>query len=119
MMLKKYYTTIRELLAIVFAFDKFKASLLGISIVAFTYHSTSTYLPRKKDAKDRLIRWISLLQEFINGNFINHKKMQSKENGSSWFDLALVNYFTLSVSKPRSKTTILPKKKKKKQVLIQ
>ena len=30
---KKYYTTIRELLAIVFAFDKFKASLLGISIV--------------------------------------------------------------------------------------
>lgn len=77
MMLKKKYTTIEELLAIVFAFDKFKADLLGISRVVFTCHSTLKYLPSKEDARARLIRWILLFQEFINDKFANHRQIHS------------------------------------------
>lgn len=63
--------------AIVFAFDKFKAYLLGISRVVSAYHSTLKYLPSKEDARARLIRWILLLQEFINGKFVNHRQIYS------------------------------------------
>ena len=59
------YTTIeKELLAIVFALDKFRAYLVGASIVIFTDHSVLKYLVKKKDLKARLICWILLLQEF-------------------------------------------------------
>ncbi|RVW34657.1 Retrovirus-related Pol polyprotein from transposon 17.6 [Vitis vinifera] len=61
---KNYTTTENELLAMVFALDKFKNYLLGTSIVIFTDHSALKYLFNKKDAKARLIRWILLLQEF-------------------------------------------------------
>ncbi|KAL6340534.1 hypothetical protein AAG906_010442 [Vitis piasezkii] len=59
-----YTTTNKELLAVVFALDKFRAYLVGSFIVVFTYHSTLKYLLTKQDAKARLIRWIRLLQEF-------------------------------------------------------
>uniref|UniRef100_A0A2N9FQF2 RNA-directed DNA polymerase n=1 Tax=Fagus sylvatica TaxID=28930 RepID=A0A2N9FQF2_FAGSY len=59
------YTTIeKELLAVVFALDKFRSYLMGTSIVVFTDHAALRYLLSKKDAKARLIRWILLLQEF-------------------------------------------------------
>ncbi|RVW87019.1 Retrovirus-related Pol polyprotein from transposon 17.6 [Vitis vinifera] len=61
---KNYTTTEKELLAVVFALDKFRAYLVGSSIVVFTDHSTLKYLLTKQDAKARLIRWILLLQEF-------------------------------------------------------
>ena len=48
----------------VYALDKFKAYLIGSSIVIFTDHSALKYLLTKQDAKARLIRWILLLQEF-------------------------------------------------------
>ena len=54
----------KELLAVVFALDKFCSYLLGSKITMFTNHSTLKYLLSKKDAKPRLIRWILLLQEF-------------------------------------------------------
>ncbi|RVW24241.1 Retrovirus-related Pol polyprotein from transposon 297 [Vitis vinifera] len=53
-----------ELLAVVYALDKFTAYLIGSSIVVFTDHSALKYLLTKQDAKARLIRWILLLQEF-------------------------------------------------------
>ena len=59
-----YTTTEKELLAVVFAFDKFKAYLVGTKVTVYTDHSTINYLISKKDAKPRLIRWILLLQEF-------------------------------------------------------
>ncbi|RVW33542.1 Retrovirus-related Pol polyprotein from transposon opus [Vitis vinifera] len=59
-----YTTTEKELLVVVFALDKFRASLVGSSIVVFTDHSALKYLLTKQDAKARLIRWILLLQEF-------------------------------------------------------
>ncbi|WJZ91111.1 hypothetical protein VitviT2T_010214 [Vitis vinifera] len=61
---RNYTTTEKELLAVVYALDKFRAYLIGSSIVVFTDHSTLKYLLTKQDAKARLIRWILLLQEF-------------------------------------------------------
>ena len=59
-----YATTEKELLAIVFAFDKFRPYLIGNKVVVHTDHSAIEYLMTKKDAKPRLIRWVLLLQEF-------------------------------------------------------
>ena len=59
-----YATTEKELLAIVFAFEKFKPYLIGNKVIVFTNHSAIKYLMTKKDAKPRLIRWVLLLQEF-------------------------------------------------------
>ena len=59
-----YTTTEKELLAIVFAIDKFKSYLVGTKVIVYTDHAALKYLLTKKDAKPRLIRWILLLQEF-------------------------------------------------------
>ena len=49
-------TTEKELLAIVFAFEKFRPYLIGNKVIVFTDHSTIKYLVTKKEAKPRLIR---------------------------------------------------------------
>ena len=59
-----YATTENDLLAIVFAFDKFKPYLIGNKVIVHTDHSAIKYLMTKKDAKPRLIQWVLLLQEF-------------------------------------------------------
>ncbi|KAG9458840.1 hypothetical protein H6P81_003348 [Aristolochia fimbriata] len=59
-----YTTTEKELLAIVYAFKKFRSYLIGLKVVVYTDHATLRYLFGKKDSKPRLIRWILLLQEF-------------------------------------------------------
>jgi hypothetical protein len=59
-----YSTTEKELLAVVFALDKFRSYLLGTKIIIYSDHATLKYLFSKKDAKCCLIRWILLLQEF-------------------------------------------------------
>ena len=59
-----YTTTEKELLAIVFAFEKFRSYLLGEKVIVFSDHATLKYLLAKKESKPRLIRWILLLQEF-------------------------------------------------------
>ena len=59
-----YTTTEKELLAVVFALEKFRSYLVGSPIIVFTDHATLKYLISKQDAKPRLIRWILLLQEF-------------------------------------------------------
>ena len=61
---QKYTTTEKELLAVVFAIDKFRSYLLGSKIVVHTDHAALKYLFVKKDSKPRLMRWILLLQEF-------------------------------------------------------
>ena len=55
---RNYTTTKKELLAVVFALDKFRAYLARSSIVVFTDHSALKYLLTKQDAKARLIRWM-------------------------------------------------------------
>ena len=57
-------TTEKEMLAIVFACEKFNPYILGSHVVIHTYHAAIKYLMAKKDAKPRLIRWVLLLQEF-------------------------------------------------------
>ncbi|CAM8986726.1 unnamed protein product [Rhodiola kirilowii] len=59
-----YSTTEKELLAIVYAFDKFSSYLVGSKTIVFTDHAAIKYLLSKKDSKPRLITWILLLQEF-------------------------------------------------------
>jgi hypothetical protein len=59
-----YATTEKELLAIVFAIEKFRSYLVGAKVIVYTDHAALKYLLTKKDAKPRLIRWILLLQEF-------------------------------------------------------
>ena len=59
-----YTTTEKELLAVVFAFDKFRSYLVLTKVTVYTDHSAIKYLITKKDAKPKLIRWILLLQEF-------------------------------------------------------
>ena len=58
---QKYTTTEKELLAVVFALDKFRSYLLGSKIVVNTDHGALKYLFDKKDFKPRLMRWILLL----------------------------------------------------------
>ena len=61
---KNYDTTEKEMLAIVYAFEKFRPYLLGSRVIVFTDHAAIKYLLAKKESKPRLIRWVLLLQEF-------------------------------------------------------
>nr|GEV88252.1 reverse transcriptase domain-containing protein [Tanacetum cinerariifolium] len=59
-----YTTTEKEMLAVVYAFEKFCSYLIMNKSIVYTDHSALKYLFAKKDAKARLLRWILLLQEF-------------------------------------------------------
>ncbi|GJW56954.1 reverse transcriptase domain-containing protein [Tanacetum coccineum] len=59
-----HYTTTKELLAVVYAFEKFRPYLVLSKTIVYTDHSALKYLLAKQDAKPRLLRWILLLQEF-------------------------------------------------------
>ncbi|XP_075074692.1 uncharacterized protein LOC142162260 [Nicotiana tabacum] len=59
-----YTVTEQELFAIVYAFEKFCAYLLGSKVIVYTYHAALRYLMANKDVMPRLIRWVLLLQEF-------------------------------------------------------
>nr|GEY18807.1 hypothetical protein [Tanacetum cinerariifolium] len=59
-----YTTTEKEMLAVVYAFEKFRSYLIMNKSIVYTDHSALKYLFAKKDAKARLLRWILLLQEF-------------------------------------------------------
>ncbi|GKB93225.1 reverse transcriptase domain-containing protein [Tanacetum coccineum] len=59
-----YTTTEKELLAVVFSFDKFCQYLVLSKTIVYTDHSALKYFFSKEDAKPRLIRWVLLLQGF-------------------------------------------------------
>ncbi|KAK1616637.1 hypothetical protein QYE76_022154 [Lolium multiflorum] len=61
---RNYATTEKELLAVVFACDKFGPYIVDSKVTVHTDHAAIRYLMEKKDAKPRLIRWVLLLQEF-------------------------------------------------------
>nr|GEX65586.1 reverse transcriptase domain-containing protein [Tanacetum cinerariifolium] len=52
------------MLAVVYAFKKFRSYLIMNKSIVYTDHSALKYLFAKKDTKARLLRWILLLQEF-------------------------------------------------------
>jgi hypothetical protein len=57
-----YATTKIELLALVYAIDKFRSYLVGAKVIVYSDDAALKYFLTKKDAKPRLIRWILLLQ---------------------------------------------------------
>ncbi|GJV49723.1 reverse transcriptase domain-containing protein [Tanacetum coccineum] len=52
------------MLAVVYAFEKFRSYLILNKSIVYTDHSALKYLFAKKDSKARLLRWVLLLQEF-------------------------------------------------------
>jgi hypothetical protein len=58
-----YATTKKELLVVMFAFEKFRSYIVNSKVIVYTDHTVIKYLLSKKDAKPCLIRWILLLQE--------------------------------------------------------
>ena len=61
---ENYSTIKKEMLTMVFAYEKFRPYILGSHVIIHTNHATIKYLMAKKKAKPRLIRWVLLLQEF-------------------------------------------------------
>ncbi|GJT46056.1 reverse transcriptase domain-containing protein [Tanacetum coccineum] len=60
-----HYTTMeKELLTVVYAFEKFWPYLVLSKTIVYTNHSALKYLLAKQDAKPRFLHWILLLQEF-------------------------------------------------------
>nr|GFA37172.1 reverse transcriptase domain-containing protein [Tanacetum cinerariifolium] len=59
-----YITTEKEMLPVVYAFEKFWSYLIMNKSIVHTDHFALKYLFAKKDAKARLLRWVLLLQEF-------------------------------------------------------
>ncbi|GKD58399.1 reverse transcriptase domain-containing protein, partial [Tanacetum coccineum] len=59
-----YTLTEKEMLAVVYAFEKFRSYLILNKSIVYTDHSALKYLFAKKDSKARLLRWVLLLQEF-------------------------------------------------------
>nr|GFC18382.1 reverse transcriptase domain-containing protein [Tanacetum cinerariifolium] len=53
-----YTTTEKEMLAVVYAFEKFRSYLIMNKSIVYTDYSALKYLFSKKDAKARLLRWI-------------------------------------------------------------
>nr|GEV57196.1 hypothetical protein [Tanacetum cinerariifolium] len=52
------------MLAVVYAFEKFRSYLILNKSIVYTDHSTLKYLFAKKDSKAKLLRWVLLLQKF-------------------------------------------------------
>ena len=61
---ENYLTTENDMLAMVFACEKFKPYILGSHVIIHTDHAAIKYLMAKKEAKPRLIKWVLLLQVF-------------------------------------------------------
>nr|GEX38954.1 reverse transcriptase domain-containing protein [Tanacetum cinerariifolium] len=59
-----YTKTKKEMLTVVYAFEKFWSYLVLSKSIVYTDHSALKYLLSKKDAKPRLLWWVLLLQEF-------------------------------------------------------
>lgn len=59
-----YTTTEKELLAIVYALDKFRSYLIGNKVIIYIDHKALRYMLNKDNAKPRLLRWLLLMHEF-------------------------------------------------------
>nr|GEV70243.1 hypothetical protein [Tanacetum cinerariifolium] len=59
-----YTTTEKEMLAVVYAFEKFRSYLIMNKSIVYMDHSALKNHFAKKDSKARLLRWVLLLQEF-------------------------------------------------------
>ncbi|GKA15060.1 reverse transcriptase domain-containing protein [Tanacetum coccineum] len=74
---QKYTVIEKELMAVVFAFDKFRSYLILSKTIVHTDHSALRHLFKMQDAKPHLIRWILLLQEFNMKSKIEEKETEN------------------------------------------
>nr|GEV01579.1 reverse transcriptase domain-containing protein [Tanacetum cinerariifolium] len=82
-----YTTTEKEMLAVVYAFEKFRSYLIINKSIVYTDHSTLKYLFAKKDSKARLLWWILLLQEFKFKGKLVVKGMSSQQKNKFFKDV--------------------------------
>ncbi|GKF57646.1 reverse transcriptase domain-containing protein, partial [Tanacetum coccineum] len=82
-----YTTTEKELLAVVYAFEKFWPYLVLSKTIVYTDHSALKYLLAKQDTKLRLLRWILLLQKF--DVIIRDKKERRISRPTTYQDLKI------------------------------
>nr|GEU86264.1 hypothetical protein [Tanacetum cinerariifolium] len=68
-----YTTTEKEMIIVVYAFEKFRPYLVLSKSIVYTDHSTLKYLLRKQDAKPRLLRWVLLLLENPHKDVLENK----------------------------------------------
>ncbi|KAL2644095.1 hypothetical protein R1flu_011682 [Riccia fluitans] len=61
---RKFFSTEREALGMIFSVKKFHQYLLGYEIIFHVDHYSLKYLVKKADLSGRIARWILLLQEF-------------------------------------------------------
>ena len=59
-----YTTTEKEMLTVIFAFEKFRSYILNSKVIVYTDHAAIRYLVSKKESKPRLMRWVLMLQKF-------------------------------------------------------
>ncbi|GJU01674.1 reverse transcriptase domain-containing protein [Tanacetum coccineum] len=105
---QEHYTTIeKELLVVVFSFDKFCPYLILSKTVMYTDHSALKYLFSKQDAKLRLIRWVILLygtftEEEIANKFPDEYLMilKTKLNEDEPWYVDYVNYIVGKIVPP-------------------
>ncbi|GJZ69174.1 reverse transcriptase domain-containing protein [Tanacetum coccineum] len=104
-----YTTTEKEMLAMVYAFKKFRSYLILNKSVVYTDHSALKYLFAKKDSKARLLRWVLLLQEF-DFNVIDtkgaekrkkKKKRETREGGICTDHLSIIKIHMKMCSIPK------------------
>ncbi|GKB09198.1 reverse transcriptase domain-containing protein [Tanacetum coccineum] len=83
-----YTTTEKELLAMVYAFEKFWSYLVLLKSIVYTDHSALKYLFAKQDAKSRLLRtsWFADFANYHAGNFIV-KGMSSQQKNKFFKDV--------------------------------
>nr|GEU86595.1 reverse transcriptase domain-containing protein [Tanacetum cinerariifolium] len=83
-----YTTTEKEMLAVVYAFEKFRSYLIMNKSIVHTDHSALKYLFAKKDAKARLLcaPWFADFANYHAGNFIV-KDMTSQQKNKFFKDV--------------------------------
>ncbi|GJY74995.1 reverse transcriptase domain-containing protein [Tanacetum coccineum] len=103
-----YTTTEKELLAVVFSFDKFHPYLILSKTIVYTDHSALKYLFSKQDAKPRLIRLENpdlgtFTEEEITNEFPNEHLMILKaelDDDEPWY-ADYVNYIVGKIVLPK------------------
>ncbi|GJX45342.1 reverse transcriptase domain-containing protein [Tanacetum coccineum] len=83
-----YTTTEKEMLAVVYAFGKFRSYLVLSKSIVYTDHSAPKYLFAKQDAKPRLLRtpWFVDFSNYHAGNFVV-KGMSSQQKNKFFKDV--------------------------------
>lgn len=95
------YTTIeKEILVVVFVFDKLRVYMLGTEVIVHTDLAVIRYLMNKEVAKPTLIRWIFLLSKFhieIRDKKVLRTRLQNICQG--WKNQRLISYKMLQLDR--------------------